>query len=43
MRNALIHAYRDVNNVVVWRTVQENLPALRVQFSALLEELGEEP
>lgn len=43
MGNVLIHAYRNVNNEAVWRTVQHNLPALRGGVAALLAELGEEP
>ncbi len=42
-RNVLIHAYRDVDNEAVWRTVRHNLPALRDEVAALLAELGEEP
>lgn len=28
MRNRLVHAYFDVNPDIVWKTVQEDLPAL---------------
>jgi uncharacterized protein with HEPN domain len=40
MRNALIHGYRSVEHETVWLTVHENLPALRAQVAALLDELG---
>jgi uncharacterized protein with HEPN domain len=40
MRNALIHGYRSVEDETVWLTVHENLPALRAQVAALLDELG---
>lgn len=43
MRNVLIHAYRDVDNAEVWRTVQSDLPILRATVAALLSELGEQP
>lgn len=42
-RNILIHGYRDVDHAAIWRTVQHNLPALRAEVGALLEEVGEEP
>lgn len=41
MRNALIHAYRDVDDATVWQTVQVSLPSLRATVSALLAELEE--
>lgn len=43
MRNVLIHAYREVDNAEVWRTVQDDLPRLREMVAALLSELGEQP
>jgi uncharacterized protein with HEPN domain len=43
MRNALIHAYPDIDNEAVWRTAHDNLPPLRAQVAALLAELGEMP
>jgi uncharacterized protein with HEPN domain len=36
MRNRLVHDYFEVDLEVVWRTVQQDLPALRTRvFSAL--------
>lgn len=35
MRNRLIHAYFDVNYETVWRTVNEDLPLLISQLTAL--------
>lgn len=36
MRNALSHGYFTVDNTIVWRTVQHDLPGLRTQISGLL-------
>ena len=38
MRHRLIHAYYDINQIVVWRTVQEDLPPLVSQLMELLSE-----
>ena len=38
MRNRLIHAYFDVDNDVVWKTVAEELPALLPKLRALVRE-----
>lgn len=43
MRNALIHAYPEIDNAAVWRTAHDNLPPLRAQVAVLLAELGETP
>jgi len=43
MRNALIHGYRDVDDQAVWQPIQDDLPALRDQVAALIDELGEPP
>lgn len=43
MRNALVHGYSEVENEVVWQTVQDDLPSLRAEVSALLAELGGTP
>lgn len=39
MRNKLIHEYFGVNAVVVWKTIQEDLPKLKSQVAALSAEL----
>lgn len=36
MRNALSHGYFTVDNAIVWRTVQQDLPGLRTQIANLL-------
>jgi len=36
MRNRLIHAYFDINPVIVWTTVLSDLPALIAQLESLL-------
>lgn len=36
MRHRLVHAYYDVNRDVLWRTVQEDLPALVALIEPLL-------
>ena len=42
-RNLLIHGYAGVDHGTVWRTVQDDLPALRTRVSELLSELGGAP
>jgi uncharacterized protein with HEPN domain len=37
MRNKIIHDYIDVAWDVVWNTVQDDLPALRLQIAELLK------
>ena len=39
-RNVLIHGYATVDRARVWRTVQEDLPALLATLNALLAEIG---
>ena len=39
MRNILIHGYFGVDEEVLWRTVQEDLPPLRESLSRMLEDL----
>ena len=41
MRNVLIHGYAQVDNEAVWRTLQDNLPALHTCVAELLTELGD--
>jgi uncharacterized protein with HEPN domain len=36
MRNRMIHAYFDVNIIVVWNTVKDDLPRLKKQIEGLL-------
>jgi uncharacterized protein with HEPN domain len=42
-RNRLIHGYTNVDDAIVWRTVQHFLPQLRERLAALLTELGGPP
>jgi uncharacterized protein with HEPN domain len=37
MRNRLVHAYFDVDNNILWTTVNEDLPVLLQQLKPLLE------
>ncbi|MCF3948564.1 DUF86 domain-containing protein [Acidiphilium sp. AL] len=39
-RNLLIHGYATVDQGIVWRTTQEDLPRLRQAIEDLLAELG---
>lgn len=39
MRNVLIHGHDIVDHAVVWKTIQEDLPALIGAVTALLAEL----
>ncbi len=36
MRNALSHGYFTVDHVIVWQTIQQDLPKLKTQVSNLL-------
>ncbi len=35
MRNALSHGYFTVDHAIVWQTIQQDLPSLKRQVSAL--------
>jgi uncharacterized protein with HEPN domain len=35
MRNALAHSYFTVDLAIVWQTIQNDLPTLQMQVSAL--------
>ena len=39
-RNVLIHGYADVDDRLVWDVVKANLPTLKREVDALLEEAG---
>lgn len=41
MRHRLVHAYFDINLDILWRTVQEDLPALVTVLEPLVP--AEEP
>lgn len=41
MRNALAHGYFEVDLAIVWRTIQRDLPPLKVQVQDLLEALDD--
>ncbi len=42
MRDKLIHEYFGVDVEVLWKTVQQDLPTLKVLISRALDELGDE-
>ena len=37
MRNIIAHEYFQVNLILTWRTIQNNLPSLKIQLLELLE------
>ena len=37
MRNRIVHAYYDINSVIVWKTVKENLPPLIEKLRSILK------
>ena len=37
MRNIIFHEYFQVKLVIIWRTIQHNLPLLRLQLQEVLE------
>lgn len=39
-RNVLIHGYASVNDLTVWRTIDESLPTLYETVTSLLDEAG---
>jgi len=39
-RNVLIHGYASVNDLTVWRTIDESLPTLYETVTGLLDEAG---
>ncbi len=39
-RNVLIHGYASVNDLTVWRTIDESLPTLYEIVTSLLDEAG---
>lgn len=39
MRNIVIHNYFGVDETVIWRTIQEDLPPLKRDLTLMLEEL----
>lgn len=41
MRNLLAHGYFEVDLAIVWRTIERDLPPLKVQVRELLETLGD--
>jgi uncharacterized protein with HEPN domain len=36
MRHRLVHAYSDINLDILWRTVQEDLPALAAALQSVI-------
>lgn len=38
MRNRLVHGYRSIDWDMVWRTIQEDLPALIARLEPMLPE-----
>jgi uncharacterized protein with HEPN domain len=41
MRNILVHNYFEIDLPVVWNAVERELPDLKKQVTAILQELGE--
>ncbi len=42
-RNRIVHGYDSVDDLIVWRTVQDQLPVLRTEVDGLLREDGSSP
>ncbi len=40
MRDKLIHAYFEVDYIIVWKTVKEEIPILRKQIGRILDEIS---
>jgi uncharacterized protein with HEPN domain len=43
MRNIVIHGYFAVDNQVIWRTVQDDLPSLVPMIEQIIDSLGNAP
>lgn len=43
MRNVVIHNYFGVDEAVVWRTVQEDLPPLKKSIKRILKDISRRP
>ena len=41
MRNALSHGYFKIDQAIVWRTIQSDLPELEKQVQAVLDDSKE--
>ncbi len=41
MRNRLIHIYFDIDLVILWRTINEDLPMLVDNLGKILDELND--
>ncbi|MBL4542182.1 MAG: DUF86 domain-containing protein [Rhodobacteraceae bacterium] len=39
-RNTLIHGYASVDDAIVWRNIEENLPTLSATVAAMLDDAG---
>lgn len=39
MRNVLIHKYFGMDEVVIWKTIEEDLPTLKSQIETILNQL----
>ena len=42
MRDKIVHSYFDVDYVLVWRVIKQDLPALKSTVNTILEDLEEE-
>ena len=38
-RNILVHGYEEIDDAIVWRTIQSDLPLLKQQVSEMIAEL----
>lgn len=41
MRSILVHDYFRINQAIVWETIENHLPALKVEVERILEALPE--
>lgn len=39
LRNLVIHAYDNVDNVIIWAIIDKDLPQLKTQVNKLLSEI----
>lgn len=39
MRNRIVHDYRNVNLIIIWETIENDLPPLKIKISNILKRL----
>jgi uncharacterized protein with HEPN domain len=40
MRNRIVHDYRNVNLIIIWETIENNLPDLQNRIEDIIKDMG---